>query len=210
MIGVFPGKFLPPHRGHLASILQAHSMCDKLYVVVCERSGDDSALCAVDGVRYISGINRRKWLKQETQGIDRINVVLMDEEAYDIPSWPHGWEQWARALEQIVPEAFQVIFGGQPEYEEGTKEYFPRVAYTVIDPERTRWPVSATQIRRNPAKYWDYILGSARPFFCKSVLITGTESCGKTTLTKKLAKIYNTSWSEEVGRFYSRDYLGGD
>jgi len=41
-------------------------------------------------------------------------------------------------------------------------------------------------------------------------LIAGTESCGKTTLTKCLAKLYNTSWSEEVGRYYARDYLGND
>jgi len=59
-------------------------------------------------------------------------------------------------------------------------------------------------------KHWDYIIGAARPFYAKKVLITGTESCGKTTLTKKLAKTYYSSWSEELGRYYSRDYLGGD
>ena len=59
-------------------------------------------------------------------------------------------------------------------------------------------------------KNWDYIVGSARPFFAKKVLITGTESCGKSTLTKKLAKIFYTSWSEELGRYYAERYLGGD
>ena len=44
----------------------------------------------------------------------------------------------------------------------------------------------------------------------KKVLIAGTESCGKTTLTKCLAKLFNTSWSEEVGRYYAEIYLGGD
>ncbi|MDX1392527.1 MAG: adenylyltransferase/cytidyltransferase family protein, partial [Rheinheimera sp.] len=29
--GVFPGKFLPPHRGHITAILRAHALCDKLY-----------------------------------------------------------------------------------------------------------------------------------------------------------------------------------
>jgi nicotinamide riboside kinase len=28
--------------------------------------------------------------------------------------------------------------------------------------------------------------------------------------TKCLAKLYNTSWAEEVGRYYTRDYLGND
>ena len=65
-------------------------------------------------------------------------------------------------------------------------------------------------VRNNPLECWDYIIGAARPFFAKKVLIAGTESCGKTTLTKKLAKIYHTSWSEEIGRYYSEKYLGGD
>ena len=185
-------------------------MCDKLYIVVCERKTDDGTLCTADGLRYISGVDRRKWLKQETQGIDQLDVILLNEEAHGIPSWPEGWDRWAKVLVKTVPEPFQVIFGGEPEYQKGTDSYFRNVAYRVIDPERTRWTVSASQIRRDPARYWDHILGSARPFFCKIVLITGTESCGKTTLTKKLAKIYNTSWSEEIGRFYSRDHLGGD
>jgi HTH-type transcriptional repressor of NAD biosynthesis genes len=42
------------------------------------------------------------------------------------------------------------------------------------------------------------------------VLITGTESCAKSTLVKYLAKIFHTSWSEEYGRHYSADYLGGN
>ena len=79
---------------------------------------------------------------------------------------------------------------------------------TAID--STRYPISATEIRKNILGNWHYILGAARPFFAKKVLIAGTESCGKTTLTKCLAKLYNTSWSEEVGRYYARDYLGND
>ncbi len=135
----------------------------------------------------------------------------MNEKNYGIPPWPNGWKQWATALNEIIPEPFNIIFGGQPEYEEDTKKHFPAdVNYIIIDSDRKRWPISATEIRKNPIKYWDYILDSARHFFCKNVLITGTESCGKTTLVKKLAKIYNTSCSEEIGRYYSRDYLGED
>ena len=80
----------------------------------------------------------------------------------------------------------------------------------LFDPARTRYPISATDIRSDILGNWDYILGAARPFFAKKVLIAGTESCGKTTLTKCLAKLYNTSWSEEVGRYYARDFLGND
>lgn len=53
-------------------------------------------------------------------------------------------------------------------------------------------------------------LGSARLYFAKKVLITGTESCGKTTLTKMLAKVLFTSWTQEEGRYYSARNMGGN
>ena len=96
------------------------------------------------------------------------------------------------------------------EYSETLGKYFPESRIVLFDPKRTRYPISATDIRENILGNWHYILGAARPFFAKKVLIAGTESCGKTTLTKCLAKLYNTSWSEEVGRYYARDFLGND
>jgi len=208
VVGIMPGKFLPPHRGHLTSILKAHTQVDKLYVVVSERPDDDASLCSVGNCKYISGSMRKKWLCQETQGLDGIQVILINEG--DIPSWPNGWSQWANLVRKAVNEPIDIIFGGEVSYSEGSKINFPEAQYKLIDPDRNRWPISGTEIRNNPYKHWDYIVGSARPFFAKKVLITGTESCGKSTMTKKLAKIYYTSWSEEVGRYYSRDYLGGD
>ena len=207
-VGVIPGKFLPPHRGHLTSILKAHTQVDKLYVVVSERKDDDGLLCKNAGCPYISGMLRKKWLCQELQGLDGIEVLLIDEG--NIPSWPNGWAPWADLVRATVPEKFDVIFGGEPSYTEGSHKNFPGVEYRLIDPERSQRTISGTEIRNNPYKHWEYIVGSARPFFAKKILITGTESCGKTTLTKKLAKIYYTSWSEELGRYYSHDYLGGD
>jgi len=34
--GVVPGKFFPPHRGHLNQIISAATQCNKVYVVVSE------------------------------------------------------------------------------------------------------------------------------------------------------------------------------
>ena len=120
---------------------------------------------------------RTKWLSQELQGFDHIRVVMLDEA--DIPIYPYGWERWTQKLLEVVPEKFDVIFGGEIEYEENHKKYFPEVVYEVFDNNRERIPVSATSIRQNPLKYWGYIVESARHFFAKKVLIAGTESCGK-------------------------------
>jgi HTH-type transcriptional repressor of NAD biosynthesis genes len=110
----------------------------------------------------------------------------------------------------MIPENINAFFIGEPEYVKRLNYYFPSAECVLFDFERLRYSISSTLIRRNPMKYWDYILGAARPFFAKKVLITGTESCGKSTMVKYLAKLYHTSWSEEAGRYYASKYLGGN
>jgi HTH-type transcriptional repressor of NAD biosynthesis genes len=44
-IGVVPGKFLPPHRGHLSAIIHAATKCQKLYVVVSDHPELTKKLC---------------------------------------------------------------------------------------------------------------------------------------------------------------------
>lgn len=151
---------------------------------------------------------RAKWLSQELQGFQHIKVLMLDETG--IPTYPYGWSEWSGRLKQLVPEEFEVIFGGEPEYQQYNDIYLPDITYELFDFKRERYPISATEIRNNPLKYWDYILGSARYFFAKKVLIAGTESCGKSTITRYLAKIYHTAWSEEEGRYYAERFLGSN
>ena len=206
-VGVFPGKFLPPHRGHITAILRAHALCDKLYVVISERTVEDGELCRQAAIPYISGVLRQRWLSQELQGLG-IDVLLQNDDAF-LP-FPQGWGDYAQQLRQTVPQSFNVIFGGEASYRDGHNQFFRGIEYQVLDPQRTQWPISGTEIREQPFQHWDYIAGAARPFFARKVLITGPESCGKTTLTRKLAKVYCTSWSEELGRDYQHDVVGGN
>lgn len=207
-VGVFPGKFFPPHRGHLNSIINAATQCELLYVVVSDNPTTTKRVCEEFNIRPMDIKTRTKWLSIELQNFDHIKVIMLDETG--IPEYPYGWDLWSKRLFEVVPEKFDVIFGGEPEYMEQHSHNFPNIKYEVYDYQREKYPISATIIRDNPLNNWDYILGSARGHFAKRVLITGTESCGKTTITKYLGKIYHTSWTEEEGRYYSNKYLGGN
>jgi HTH-type transcriptional repressor of NAD biosynthesis genes len=207
-VGVFPGKFIPPHRGHLMAIIRAATQVKKLYVVVSDSEDFTSKVCSQHNLRFMSLALRAKWLSQELQGFEHIKVIMLDETG--IPFYPEGTKKWSALLKKVIPTKFDVIFGGELEYQKTYMQNFPNVEYSVFDYSRTRYPISATEIRANPLKHWDYILGCARPHFAKRILVTGTESCGKTTLVKSLAKIFHTSWAEEVGRYYSERHLGGN
>jgi len=208
-VGVFPGKFSPPHRGHITTILEAGTKCELLYVVVSHNDKLDPSLYEGTPTKPITFTQKLKWLSVELSEFDHIRVVGLNES--EIPEYPYGWEPWRNLLYEAVGQPFEVIFGGEPDYaDEGYTKYFPTVAYELYDLVLSQYPISATEIRNHPYSHWDYILGAAREHFVKRVLITGTESAGKTTLTKMLAKIFHTSWAREEGRYYSEKYFGGN
>lgn len=206
-VGVMPGKFMPLHRGHIHAILTAATKCETLYVVVSHN--EKEALELTKNTKYIPLKERVKWVSKEFASMEHIKVVSLDEDSYGILPFPNGWGNWANALLDVVPEPFDVIFGNEEGYRKNHEKYFPNIDYITFDVDRTIFNTSGTAIRENPYKHWDMLSGAARPFFTKKILITGTESCGKSTLTKALAKTFYTSWSEEVGRYYSERYLGG-
>ncbi len=206
--GVYFGRFLPPHRGHLYQMIEASTRCEQLIVVISDNWKQTRDICEEAGIPEISYRLRKQWISQQIQDIDHISVEVLDET--DIPVYPQGWKEWSQRMREVVGKPIDAFFVGDTEYSDTLAEYFPEAEVVLFDPKRTRYPISATDIRKDILGNWHYILGAARPFFAKKVLIAGTESCGKTTLTKCLAKLYNTSWSEEVGRYYARDYLGND
>ena len=206
--GVYFGRFCPPHRGHLYQIIEASTKCELLVVVISDNRTQTEKICRDAGLPTITYKLRKQWIGQQVQDMGHIQVRVLDET--DIPEYPDGWAQWAERMRQVVPERIDAFFVGDTEYEATLRDYFPESKVELFDPARSRYPISATEIRQDILNNWHYILGPARPFFAKKVLIAGTESCGKTTLTKCLAKLYNTSWSEEVGRYYADQYLGGD
>jgi len=208
-VGVFPGKFFPPHRGHINAIIQAATKVKKLYVVVSDNTERANRICEDTHIRKMPLIERARWISREVGDFEHIIVKMIDET--DIPEYPEGTKQWTKLLIKAIPEKFDVIFGGEQEYRKTYMSNFSKeIDYVVYDYKRDRYPISGTIIRENPIKYWDYILGSARPHFAKRVLITGVESAGKTTITKYLGKIYHTSWTQEYGRFYAEEKIGGN
>lgn len=72
--------------------------------------------------------------------------------------------------------------------------------------------ISSSQIEANPYRTDNYenIAKEFMPYINKKVILSGTESTGKTQFCKKLSNIYNTTYSPEVGRFYGESVLGQD
>jgi NadR type nicotinamide-nucleotide adenylyltransferase len=72
----------------------------------------------------------------------------------------------------------------------------------IVDRTRSAHPTSATQIREDPLGRWDELLPPVRGHYARRVVVTGSESTGKTRLAERLARHFGTVWVPEFARGY--------
>jgi len=202
-VGFIGGKFLPFHLGHMYAILTASGYVDELYVILSSSKKRDKELCDRDGMKYIPADVRLSWLGNAFSDIENIKVVHMTD---NYGNDDYNWEEGADVVKTLIGKNIDYIFSSEYSYAAIFKKYYPEAKHIVIDEKRQNFNISATELRRNLYAHWDMLPGCVRPYFTKKVLVIGTESCGKSMLVKKLAKVYNTSFVHEVGRDYCERY----
>ena len=106
--GVYFGRFLPPHRGHLYQMIEASTRCEKLLVVISDNADQTREICRRDGIPEISYRLRKQWISQQIQDITHIGVRVLDET--DIPVYPQGWELWSQRMREVVGGAHRRFF----------------------------------------------------------------------------------------------------
>ena len=194
--GMYGGSFNPLHLGHVNDIILASSMCNKLYLVLAV-SNDEKEID--EHIRY-------KWLMDITKDMENVEVIKIYDNSNNKneTDWEDGKNQVLKVTKNL-----DVVFAGDDYkgkniwenlYKDSKVYYF----------KRNEINISSTQIRENPYKYFDYLPRSVQKDYVKKVCIIGTESCGKSTLVRNLAKYFNTTYVEEAGRFVCEDAGGID
>ena len=196
-IGVVFGTFAPLHQGHLDLIMQAKKECDGGCIVIVDgRDGDRGGKEMPLKLRY-------RYVREFFADDDLVAVYAIDETELGIEAYPNGWNKFIGEVERIfdlaTEEGSSVFYVSEDEY----YEHLDKLGYSVVKLDRELNPISATMIRENPIKHWDKITFPFRRVFSKNILICGTASEGKTTLTKDLGKYFNAPYSHE----YARDYM---
>lgn len=200
-VGMYGGSFDPLHIGHIHNIIRAAAVCEELYVMISWCEGREST----------SKELRYRWILNSTRHLPNVKIIMVEDtavskEAYDRDGY---WEKGAQDIKNTIGKSIDVVFCGS-DYK-GTNRferlYCPESE--VVYFEREEVPVSSTQIRDCPTKYWDYIPKVCRDYYTKKVLIVGGESTGKSTLVENLALAYNTNFVAEVGR-ETCAYAGGE
>jgi NadR type nicotinamide-nucleotide adenylyltransferase len=226
-IGITFGGYCPMHQGHLDLIMQAKKENDICYVVVCGYDNEPRA----DEIGLT--LNRRFTLvKQMFKDDEQIRVIMVNDTklGIDESQSESNWNIWLNCVQDQIEKIENsnrfasnyieeyVWYVGEESYVKSLekRKYIPGEMNTfpcidkVVYVDRGINPISATMIRENPIKYWNKIAWPFRQFFSTNILITGTASEGKSTLTRDIATYFGLPYSEEYGRTYMEYYGKSD
>lgn len=203
-VGMYGGKFLPFHLGHAYMVDVCSKKVDKLYVVLSSSEKRDKEICKRDGVKYMPAEVRMSWIGEYVSGMDGVEVINIKDDWSDED---YDWWKGAEMIVDAIPEKITHIFSSEPDYDKFFRNFYD-AEHIVIDAARKIVSISATTIRRNvdTHEYFTMLPHIVRPFFVKKIAIVGTESVGKSTLTRNLASHYKTQYVHEVGRDYCERY----
>lgn len=184
------GKFYPLHAGHVALINFALKYCTHLDVLVC---------CS--NKEAITSKVRADWIREEFSGIAAINIIEFNYDELLLPNTSISDKDvsriWAAEFKKILPDA-SLLVTSEP-YGDYVAEYM-HISHISFDSGRQREAISASLIRQDILDYWDYLPDSVKRYFQKIVVISGTESTGKTELANFLSSVFKSALVEEAGR----------
>lgn len=187
-VGMYGGSFNPLHMGHVECILKAVSMCKELFIVL-----------SIGGKRdEIDGRIRYRWLYQLTKHVGNVTILTISDDAATKAEYKReDWQKDADDIKRRIGKKIDVVFCGS--------DYGMDSFWNVCYPESElvifqRNGISSTEIRQNPYAHWDRLPKLVRPYYTKKVLLMGSESTGKSTLTIHLAHLFNAEYIDEAGR----------
>lgn len=184
------GKFLPFHKGHEVMIRFALTKCDFLTVLVC-----------ASDTETLEGSIRKNWIDKTFPESENIEVRVFDYLESELPNSSVSSQEiskkWSVIFKELLPD-YELLITSEEygNYVAG----FMGINHISFDPLKEQFPISATNIRANLVSTWNSLPNSVKSDLAIKVVLLGTESTGKTTLTKKLAKHYNCTGVLEAGR----------
>lgn len=168
----------------------ALTKCDFLTVLVCCSDKEN-----------IPAAIRKRWIEKTFENNSNIEIKSFNYLESELPNSSEASIEiskvWSQKFKGMFPDYSLVITS--EEYGNYVAS-FMNINHIPFDIPKQLIPTSATKIRNDLFTNWNYLPESVRPDFAIKVVILGTESTGKSTLTEKLAHYFGCSLVKEAGR----------
>lgn len=213
------GGYCPLHQGHMDVIMQAKKENDVCFVVVCGYDNEPRSWEINLDLKERTKIINSFFIEDEQIIVLSVNdtELGLDESMSD-----NNWTIWQNKVKEEI--FTQRHWRGHYIRYDLFNEADCDITWYVAEPfyktciEKNNVlnaqvklmdkinPVSGTLVRANPVKYWNKITSTFKPYLCHNILILGTASEGKTTLTRDISRYFDIPWAWEYGRGYMEDH----
>lgn len=144
--GMYGGKFLPMHKGHLSCIEKASKICDKLYLILFVGGAYEKINRTFLKDDFCSFQYRYNQVLTTSEMFDNIHPLYIDvSECFA----EDGSEDWDAETPLVIQSCghFDAVFSSEPSYSDYFNRAYPWADHILIDPLRKEVPISATKIR---------------------------------------------------------------
>jgi len=176
---------MPVHNCHRYLVDFARGFVDELVILVCSLESEP-----------IPGSQRVAWMRKLYPDCRVIHIT--DALPQTPQEHPDFWPLWQAAIRTAVAEPVDYVFTSESYGDELARVLDAK--HIPVDPKRETVPVCGSEIRARPLAHWQHIPELVRPSLLKRVCLFGPESVGKSTLSKQLAKHYDTTFVAEFAR----------
>ena len=147
--GMFGGKFMPYHRGHLYCLETASRLCGQVYQILMAGGAQEEAILRAlprDRREALSPEARFRRMKAAGDRLGNVETLLIDISACRTPAGDEDWDA-ETALVLAACGRFDAVFGSEPDYAPYFSRAYPWAEYIQVDPPRIRYPISGSRIR---------------------------------------------------------------
>ena len=188
--GFVLGKFLPPHAGHMHLCETARRLVDRLTILVCWLPDDP-----------IPGLQRLAWMRALFPDCRVVGHGAVVPQAPE--NDPNFWPIWREIVRSAHPEPIDRVFAGEPYGKRLAEEVGGQ--FILVGP-RVFPAVSGSAVRDDPWAHWPALPAPVRAHYAHKICLHRPESTGKSVLSERLARHFETLWVPEYGRLHCELY----
>lgn len=147
-VGMYGGKFMPMHKGHLYCIDVASKECDIVYIILFYGGEQEQSIMAQDFSKDqdLKIINRIHQLWRVAGKYTNVIPIFIDISKCRLSD---GTEDWDAETPLVLACCghLDAVYGSEPSYADYFARAYPGAVYRCLDPDRKELNISATMIR---------------------------------------------------------------
>ena len=145
-VGMYGGKFMPFHKGHLHCVEIASKQCEKLYVILFHGNDQELEILKTRKEEWLTVKSREEHIKKACEIFDNVEFASIDVTKCKKEDGSEDWDKETDLVLNVCGH-LDAVYGSEPEYADYYSRAYPDAVYEIIDVDRSKFPISGTKLR---------------------------------------------------------------